>query len=1095
MLQRSKENQMTFKSNVQQYLGEYHREHQTALRGGQHTAELSFRVPMHNLFQRIAEDLSPSRTCDIILEPRHQGCMGRPDWRIQDHSSLGVYGYIEAKGFSDKPLDIRPHLDQIQRYLALGHKLIITDGIDFVFCFDTNAQPITISLIDKERINQDWSTLPINPSFQFHMNQFFSTPAPQHINEERLIELVAVRTRNLADEILSFSGLTEEEALNQDERNIIELLNDVRNLLYNHNDPNMRTDRVFADFIAQIIMFSLLYAHRILCSSNNSPQEKESAIRSFVFNDITEEDIKLLPFRRLMVYLRDPANNTFIGHWVDECISFLSFVQMTDEQLQNPDFHHLFELFFNKFDRQTRFDYGVFYTPEILANFVVKLVNKIVADNFDGATIYDNNNTIIDPCCGTGSFLEQIIAQDPDDGTYNLCGFEILPAPYMLANYRMTLIEQRYARQNLNSNIILANTLSNCLLNADANNHSIEGQELIRAKNLSLHPLQLIIGNPPSSDSIRNDTAEDFSNIIELMNDFRPPVENRHGRQNIQKQINNPFMRFIRWSCQKLLTHDDTHSVLAFIVPLSFLETESYKYARKYLIEHFSGIWAIAIDADTRTGIRNDSLFNTLQGRAIIVLARRAGENRFATDINFIDYSRASFGEKTEFLRSDIESIMTRFTTFAVNNAMYSFVPARHFNEELYSAFWPINTETNTPGIFIKQCSGAKLSPTALLTHVNQPILRRRSREIAADGVTKAREWVGNQDKPVNDSKVIAFQNALRSCPSGTLETNLNNNIRPCSFRPFVNSNVLLWSVIFDYQTGVGGGGSRVRPEIRNAYNSPDTIGFSLAHAPKDLDENLGRFASFCWYFPDNDLCRRGNAHIYLNQYVQNTRSVTLVNNINDILIESLTELTELSSQEVANKIVFYSYAVFCSQVYLDEFYGALFVVNQTENRARIPIVNSREIFMHLSELGERLALLERNNTDVENLLNLDYAALLSQLPRGFHLEHSRSATRNPYDEEHEEIILRDENNNPSIQIYCPLAIQKFTVSGYNVIKDCWLKFHSYRYTHCDFTSNDFRELLDLLNKIASQMQIVSDIDDIMHRIVREDIPLLNYHT
>lgn len=76
--------------------------------------------------------MNPAGTFDIILEPRNQGRMGRPDWRIQDRISLGVYGYIEAKDPSNEPFDTTPYRDQINRYLTLGHKLIITDGIDFV---------------------------------------------------------------------------------------------------------------------------------------------------------------------------------------------------------------------------------------------------------------------------------------------------------------------------------------------------------------------------------------------------------------------------------------------------------------------------------------------------------------------------------------------------------------------------------------------------------------------------------------------------------------------------------------------------------------------------------------------------------------------------------------------------------------------------------------------------------------------------------------------------------------------------------------------------------------------------------------------------
>ena len=115
---------MPFDASVRAYLRAYQNEYRAALHGGQHTAELSFRVPMHEMFRRIAHDLNPAGTFDIILEPRNQGRMGRPDWRIQDRISLGVYGYIEAKGPSNEPFDTTPYRDQINRYLTLGHMLI-----------------------------------------------------------------------------------------------------------------------------------------------------------------------------------------------------------------------------------------------------------------------------------------------------------------------------------------------------------------------------------------------------------------------------------------------------------------------------------------------------------------------------------------------------------------------------------------------------------------------------------------------------------------------------------------------------------------------------------------------------------------------------------------------------------------------------------------------------------------------------------------------------------------------------------------------------------------------------------------------------------
>ncbi|MBQ3839175.1 MAG: N-6 DNA methylase [Fibrobacter sp.] len=1085
---------MSFEATIRTYLREYQNEYKAALRGGEHTPELSFRVPMHKMFESIAKDLNPTVNCDVILEPRNQGRMGRPDWRIHDKISLGVFGFIEAKSFSENRFDIAPYQKQIKRYLAIGHKLIITDGIDFVFCFTHN--PKIVSIIDKSKLNvSDWSLLSINSNFKYHMEQFFSKPIPQRINEEKLIGLIAVRTRILADDIYEFADLSVDVAKNDEERQIIKLLCGLKAVVYNHNDQNFRTEKVFADFTAQIIMFCLLYAHRVFCSSSDTPLVKSQKIRDYAFKNIIEGE-DLLPFRNLMVYLRDNSGlSTFIGQWVDECILFLSFVQMTDYQIVNPDYHHLYELFLNKFDKKMRSRYGAFYTPKLLAEFVVRLVDKIATAQFDDKGIYNNGNTIIDPCCGTGSFLEQIVENDNSDYVYNLCGFEILPAPYMLANYRMALVKSRCPDRKQELHIILTNTLSNYLLGDDADANSIEGRESIRAKNLTSRPLKLIIGNPPSSNSKKVNDSGEFRQIIEMMDDFRPPIECRHARQNTQKQVTNPFMQFLRWSCQKL-SKSNTHSILAFIVPLSFLENESYQYARKYLIEYFADVWIIAIDADVRAKSRGENLFKVQQGRAVIVLTKKYGEARSIRNFNYIDISKVDKEEKESFLSRDINKVMGCFKSYPVNNNTYSFVPPRYFDRNLYMKFWPISATSENLGVFQKQCSGAKMAPTALLTHVNAFMLKRRSQEIEKKGIVCAHEWIDGQDKSVVDEKIKAFCDALGSLTKRKkLVSVLEDYIRPCSFRPFVNSNAILCKTVFEFQAGVGGSGARDRPEIKAIYDSPETIGFSLAHAPKDLDEKLERFTSFCWYFPDNDLSRRGNAHIYLNQYIGDKKKKQPDNNINQSLLNFFSNLTGISSFDCARKMVFYSYAIFCSRVYLEEFYGALYVVNQTENRARIPMVRDSGKFLLLAEFGEQLATLEKNNVAVENILQLNYDDLLNQIHSGFRLDHSWSSFQSPYDEENELLIIRDVNKQEdTVKIYCPVALQQFTIAGYNVIKDCWLKFHSYRYTHCDFSKNEFKELLDLLNKMAKQIQIISEIDKIVKDIVKGNIPLLNYN-
>lgn len=161
------------------------------------------------------------------------------------------------------------------------------------------------------------------------------------------------------------------------------------------------------------------------------------------------------------------------------------------------------------------------------------------------------------------------------------------------------------------------------------------------------------------------------------------------------------------------MLHSESHSALALVVPLSFSEAESYKYARKYLVENFSHIWAIAIDADARTGIRGDSLFHTMQGRAVILLTRKFGEDTPVSEIRYVDMSRARRAEKMTLLEADMEGIMASFEQFPVTDTTYSFMPSKPFNEDLYVQFWPVSNGTGG-GIFLNQCSGSKMAPIAI---------------------------------------------------------------------------------------------------------------------------------------------------------------------------------------------------------------------------------------------------------------------------------------------------------------------------------------------------------------------------------------------
>jgi len=534
------------------------------------------------------------------------------------------------------------------------------------------------------------------------------------------------------------------------------------------------------------------------------------------------------------------------------------------------------------------------------------------------------------------------------------------------------------------------------------------------------------------------------------------------------------------------LEHSNNHSILAYIVPTSFLEAESYKYARKYIVEHFSSVWIVPVDADARAGIRSDSMFKTQQGRTILIATRRFGEISTMSKFRYFDISRFAKAEKITWLKQDVTISLKDFNLHDLDMSNYALRPSLPFNDELYSSYWPVSGESEPNAIFKNHCSGVKLAPSSIFTHLKTPMLKRRSKDILQRGMHARDEWFGSQDKPPQEDEVCAFADALSAQGDAqAIESILDQNIVDYAFRPFLAMKAFLWQDLLHKFSHVGGGGTRRRPEIGKAYSDKKTVGFALSHSPKDQKDSLKPFASFCWYYPDNDMCRRGNSFIYLNQYPIDKNRAELENNINDRLYVKLSSLIKKDGIALTTEVVFYVFAVLCSQVFLDEFEGALFTVNRADKRPRIPMVNNADVFKQLAELGRKVAELEKRDYIPRNIAEYDYDGIKAKVPMNYRLSWSKA----PFNEDDETITLTD--GRMDITIPCPLDVQRINIAGYEVIKNAWMKFNSYDYTHCTFTSEDMENFLNLINKLLEYVELVGEIDVIMHSVIEGRYPLI----
>ncbi|PIG99739.1 type ISP restriction/modification enzyme [Deinococcus sp. UR1] len=252
---------------------------------------------------------------------------------------------------------------------------------------------------------------------------------------------------------------------------------------------------------------------------------------------------------------------------------------------------------------------------------------------------------VLDPATGTGSYLTATLDRiwrtlkaqpDFDDATLDdlraavkerLIGFEIMPAPYVIAHLRLSQQLARYGvtlRPSDPAHPAKPERAAVYLTNALTNWHTIPEPlsmpELQAEQDAAQHvkksaPILVILGNPPYSAFAGTSQTEEG----DLIADYKQGLVTEWGIRKFN--LDDLYVRFYRIAERKVA--QGGRGIVSFISPSSCLNDPSFVVMRRKLLTEFDHLTFDNLNGDSReTGKRtpdgqpDPSIFSTPSNRA-----------------------------------------------------------------------------------------------------------------------------------------------------------------------------------------------------------------------------------------------------------------------------------------------------------------------------------------------------------------------------------------------------------------------------------------------------------------------------------------------
>jgi hypothetical protein len=331
--------------------------------------------------------------------------------------------------------------------------------------------------------------------------------------------------------------------------------------------------------------------------------------------------------------------------WTAAALNRVDRAAFFERFLETHAVQYFYEPFLEAFDPELRKALGVWYTSPEIVQYQVARVDTALREELDiPSGLADERVFVLDPCCGTGAYLvevlrkisETLLAGGEGDALNaeaikkaareRVFGFELLPAPFVVAHLQMGLLLQNLSvplddSKNERAAIYLTNALTGWEPPTEEAKKQLMfaipefKQEKEAADGIKQQKkIIVILGNPPYNGFAGLAVEEER----ELSDAYRTtkfaPAPQGQG-------LNDLYVRFFRMA-ERRIVEKSGEGIISFISNYSWLDGLSFTGMREKYLEVFDSITVDCLNGDkfktgkvTPEGDPDPSVFSTESNR------------------------------------------------------------------------------------------------------------------------------------------------------------------------------------------------------------------------------------------------------------------------------------------------------------------------------------------------------------------------------------------------------------------------------------------------------------------------------------------------